>query len=348
MQISRRRALYGIAAAASTIASGLPACARTEAGKRQVMAFYYGWYATPAVSGRQLHWPIRDGQPSPSPAFDHPLSGPYDSHDQAVIERHARLLKAAGVTVIIVSWWGIGTFEDESLTRVMDAMHAQGIKVTAYFEPGSETTSRAAATEAMLYLIRRHGSHPAWFKVGDRSALFVYEVSWKRRLAALQWRAAADGVEQAGLPRPLLIGDLNPLYGTFGEIAPAFDGLHTYVMAPYVTGKTPAEITAYTDLNYPKWKAAVGQRIYCATVIPGFDDTLVPGRPLPRPVVARNGTGTFDALWRAAIKTAPDWVLITSFNEWHEGSEIEPSREYGDTFIKRNRFWSDRFLGLSG
>lgn len=246
-----------------------------------------------------------------------------------------------------MSWWGIGSFTDQSLALLMDAMHAQGIKVTVYFEPGTETTSQAAATEAMTYLVRRHGDHPAWFKVGGRSALFVYEVSWKRRLPPMQWRAAADAVMQAGLPRPLLIGDLNPRYGTFPEIAPAFDGLHTYVMAPYVTGLSPTEIGAYTDKNYPKWKAAAGSGIYCATVIPGFDDTNAPGRPQPRPVVARNGTGTFDALWRAAIKTNPNWVLITSFNEWHEGSEIEPSQEYGDTFIKRNRYWSDRFLGKS-
>jgi len=35
-----------------------------------------------------------------------------------------------------------------------------------------------------------------------------------------------------------------------------------------------------------------------------------------------------------AIKADPDWVLITSWNEWHEGSEIEPSWEDGDAYLK--------------
>jgi len=122
------------------------------------------------------------------------------------------------------------------------------------------------------------------------------------------------------------------------------DGTHVYVMAPYVKGMTPLQIRAYTDATYPGWKAKVGSKIYCATVIPGFNDTKVPGRTLPRPTVSRNGTGTFTELWRAAIKTGADWVLITSFNEWHEGSEIEPSREYGSNFLTLNAAYARQFL----
>jgi len=39
-------------------------------------------------------------------------------------------------------------------------------------------------------------------------------------------------------------------------------------------------------------------------------------------------------LWNAAIKADPDWVMITSFNEWHKGTEIEPSIEYGEKYVE--------------
>ena len=45
----------------------------------------------------------------------------------------------------------------------------------------------------------------------------------------------------------------------------------------------------------------------------------------------------------AAMNARSDWVLITSFNEWHEGSEIEPSVEWGDRFIDSTRALSREF-----
>ncbi len=66
-----------------------------------------------------------------------------------------------------------------------------------------------------------------------------------------------------------------------------------------------------------------------ATVMPGYDDRVIrtPGFAMPR------GDG---ARWRHdwAVARSADWALLTSFNEWHEGSEIEPSVEYGDTWLK--------------
>jgi hypothetical protein len=34
-------------------------------------------------------------------------------------------------------------------------------------------------------------------------------------------------------------------------------------------------------------------------------------------------------MWRAAIAANPDQVTITSFNEWHEGTQIEPAAPAG-------------------
>ncbi len=31
-------------------------------------------------------------------------------------------------------------------------------------------------------------------------------------------------------------------------------------------------------------------------------------------------------MWRAAVRARADIVTITSYNEWHEGTQIEPAR----------------------
>ncbi|OPZ14894.1 MAG: hypothetical protein BWZ10_01823 [candidate division BRC1 bacterium ADurb.BinA364] len=81
-------------------------------------------------------------------------------------------------------------------------------------------------------------------------------------------------------------------------------------------------------------------RLACYTIIPGYDDTKnrTPGLCIPR----QDGL-TYELAWRAGIGRDLDWALITSFNEWHEGSEIEPSVEQGDAYLKATAEWAAKF-----
>jgi hypothetical protein len=42
---------------------------------------------------------------------------------------------------------------------------------------------------------------------------------------------------------------------------------------------------------------------------------------------------TYDGMWRAAIAAEPDRITITSYNEWHEGTQIEPARRHPGTIL---------------
>ena len=46
-------------------------------------------------------------------------------------------------------------------------------------------------------------------------------------------------------------------------------------------------------------------------------------------------------MWRAAIRAGADEVTITSYNEWHEGTQIEPAT------VKRTT-GGQRFAGYDG
>lgn len=50
-----------------------------------------------------------------------------------------------------------------------------------------------------------------------------------------------------------------------------------------------------------------------------------------------------DDQWQAAIDTGADWVIITSWNEWWDNTEIEPGKRYGRTFLDRTRVWASLF-----
>ncbi len=300
---------------------------------RKVLAFYYPWYGTPEVTGRWAHWNGVDLERRDIASSTHfPVGGPYDSHDPTVIDRHIEQAQAAGIDGFICSWWGQGEFTDAALALLLERAEGTGLQVTVYWESvgseGEEQIRRAVSD--LQYLVENRASSPAFLKVDGRPAIFVYG-RVLRQVPADAWPAILAGVRQRVETPPLLIAD-----GYRADYARIFDGVHTYNICGWVAGRTPEEIAEEAQDRYA---AAVEmarrqRRISCLTVIPGYDDTKIRE---PGVNAERHDGRTYAALWEQAIAAAPDWVLITSWNEWHEGSEIEPSVEYGEMYLEATR-----------
>ena len=63
---------------------------------------------------------------------------------------------------------------------------------------------------------------------------------------------------------------------------------------------------------------------FVPSIGPGYADTRI--RPWNGKNTAnRREGGYYEAGWRAAVNTKPKMVSITSFNEWGEGTQIEPT-----------------------
>jgi hypothetical protein len=86
--------------------------------------------------------------------------------------------------------------------------------------------------------------------------------------------------------------------------------------------------------------AAYGSpRIAAATVMPGYDETKLVGRS--GRVVPRGDLGEFyDRQWEAARASGADWVVISTWNEWAENTEVEAGQRFGEFYVWRTRFWT--------
>jgi hypothetical protein len=153
--------------------------------------------------------------------------------------------------------------------------------------------------------------------------------------------AAVDG-------RPIVV-----LYGSFGAkhdqsmmdtVTRRFES--EFGCRPFVVRnadwrlKTDAVTSWGAALNGPQ---IVGESVSRAVVQigPGYDDRAVPGRTTP--VRPRDGGGFYQASWRKAIQTGRNIVLIETWNELHEGTEICRSREYGRQYIELTARYSRIF-----
>jgi hypothetical protein len=306
------------------------------AGSR-VSAFYYPWYGTSATDGSYEHW-SQDGHSPPNDIASsyYPASGLYSSSDQLVVAAQMDEIRSAGIDEIAVSWWGRGSAEDARMPLVVAAARSRGIAVAAHLEPYAGRTVDSTVAD-VAYLASTDGIR----------TFYVYRAL---DLPAADWAAARTALH--AFPGTVVYAQ-TPFAGA--AAVAGFDGIYTYDIVTY-GGNTFRRIC----------DEAHAMRLLCApSVGPGYDARRGSGDP----VLKRRRDGrTYDSMWQLAIASGADRVTITSFNEWHEGTQIEPAvprrrahyrylsydGAWGlhgaaaeTAYLTRTRYWSDVFRKTS-
>jgi glycoprotein endo-alpha-1,2-mannosidase len=257
-----------------------------------VSIFYYPWYGTPALDGGWQHWDQNSHQP-PGDLYSrfYPAQGPYSSSDPRVVGQQMAQIRGAGIDEVVVSWWGRGSAEDQRLPLVLSSAHRRGLLVGIHLEPYPDR-SIASIAQDLGYLAT----------LGIRD-VYVYH---PRDFSAADW-ATVTGQTPPG--ERLLAG--TDLVGF--AAAAGFDGIYTYDFSTYNGGKF---IRLCAEAH--------AMRLLCApSVGPGYDGRRAGETSEGR---QRSNGATYDRLWSAALAAAPDIVTITSYNEWGEGTQIEPAQ----------------------
>lgn len=329
---------------------------------KMVLAFYYAWYGNPNVTGKWIHWNhwIMNvetgeiiGRHDPNfivsgrrdiGAAHYPLLGPYDSSDERVILTHLKWAREVGIDGFIVSWWGIDSFSDKSLRKILDVADKSelNIKITIYYESVGLTKKPIdKVIEDFEYIIKNYGSRPSFLKLEGKPVIFVYAVSVKEPKF---WRDVFSTLRRKGL-KCIFIGD------TFDEnYAVYFEGIHTYNPLGVVRYfESLFRGSSYEDLSSSLAKTlysraySIAERyglLLFATILPGYDDRTI---RVPGSYLDRYDGYTYNLTWSAALKINPHGILICTWNEWHEGTEIEPSIEYRWRYLELTKHWTKKF-----
>ncbi len=327
----------------------------------RVAAFYYPWYGNEETDGEWIHWEQANNHPPADIGADYyPQLGAYSAMDPAVVAQHFTWLREAGVGVIISSWWGMQSNENVAVPLLLDMGERYGIKVAFHIENyGGRTANRLV--QDIKYIYQNYGEHPAFFRTTSSSrwspddrakGLFFLWASVtpdgeSPSVEPGYWQEAMDEIH--ALPDGgLVIADQN----TSQWIDQGhFDGSYNYGV-----------LTLNLESGYQWARSLPADALYFPGVNPGFSAERV-NYP-SNTNTPRDEGDTYENRWEMALDVdiEPEMVVITSFNEWHEGTQIEPAvsgmqdsrgRSYKDYaplapegYLELTRKWVDAFLGM--
>ena len=148
------------------------------------------------------------------------------------------------------------------------------------------------------------------------------------------WRGVLSRV-RAGGRNPLMMADsTNPAHLSLADGLATYSGTLFAEDVHALVRDTVSAARAWHLLG----SAYGSPRIAAATVMPGYDETRLLGRS--GRAVSRESGEFYDRQWEAALASGTDWVVISTWNEWAENTEVEAGQRFGQFYVWRTQFWT--------
>lgn len=228
---------------------------------------------------------------NPAPHYTPTLGAPYNSSDPSVIASHIASMQYAHLNAGIASWWGQGTQTDSRVPALESGAAGTGFKWALYYEPEGQGDPTVAQLQSDLnYILGHYASDPSYLHINGKPVIFSF----------------ADGADGCGMADRWAQADTMGFY----DVLKVFPGFATCASQPS---------------NWHQYGPAVAadeQTGHSYTVSPGFfkyDEAT--------PRLARD-TSRFTANVQAMVASGEPFQLVTSFNEWGEGTSVESANEW--------------------
>lgn len=302
----------------------LSSWAAAEVTGKVLLAHYMPWYATKEVSGEWgWHWTMGHFDPDQKKwddqreiaSFDYPLIGPYDSGDDQALECQVLLMKLAGLDGVIIDWYGTSKIHDHAVN------HRNAQKLIPWLKKAGLKFAICYEDQALKTL-----------KEGEDLKQAQKDLDWAQE----HWFGDASYVTHEGRPVCLVFGpqhlewnfDLKTKPIVFGlpHLAKASGLEGVFAWPPVSGGKSvsPAQWTKELKLIYDRDEKLI------ATAFPGFKDIYKRAgvHESYGSIAARDGKTLAESL-EFAMKSKAPLVQIATWNDYGEGTVIEPTRNNG-------------------
>lgn len=339
--------------------------ATTSTLNYNTFCFYYNWYGNKEFDDRYIHWahPVIN-QPGSSGKQDYisgkndnlaanfyPLLGLYSNNNPETIEKHMKMVRDARIGVLAVTWWNESDTGQENIPIIMEKAEKYGVKICFHIEPFPGRNAEMTR-QNIQKIIDTYGKHPAYYKMNGKPLFFVYD---SYLTPANEWATLLNKSGEITIRNTPYDAVMVGLWVKQGEekyfIESGFDGIYAYFASTGFTyGSTP------DNWKYLQEWAQKNNKIFIPSVGPGYIDTRI--RPWNASTTRdRNNGKYYDKMFLDAIQSGAQFISITSFNEWHEGTQIESAipfktdsfiyLDYGNLlpnyYLERTAYWISHF-----
>lgn len=318
---------------AQTSTGYVPMPANGLSTNRLVGAHYYPWYE---MHNGHENWT--------DTCIEVPKLGEYAANDSGVIDQHLTWCLDHGIRWLSVSWWGKGSGADQALSNaVMEAEKFDQLNFSILYEtPRLEEfdfnldndQARKRLREDLQYLEAEYFSEDNYLLLDGRPVVFFYIAN----AFSGDIEAAFTEINQTLETDIYVLADV-PFGQSLGTapISAVADGITSY--NPYSPREDIEDVfhDLYAQGNRTmNLSAKAADTDFVPVVIPGFNDTALPDSQRPdHPILSASPT-RYERVCKQVRPHLADSkaVLITSFNEWYENTQIEPSEQFGKAYLE--------------
>jgi hypothetical protein len=334
-----------------------------QTNSKSVYAHFVTWFKTKEFSGKWEMWnsDYNESPHNPDTIFisgqrdlavtSYPLTGPYDTVDPDILEYQFLLMRLSGIDGIIVDWDGrrINQYRHEALMKILPYLEKYNLKLIMCFEewcgywPRGTFADRQveikAAKDEMQWMAETFLNKPFYGSVGGKKPVLVFRKIPDKWFNSSEWQDIAKDFNCVQL-----IFDAEWYY-QFGR---AVGGKYFWVGSfDPKTNNSSLEFCKNVYANFFNQKNQnINNEIIFAGATPGFDDSPVWGWGTTARKAPRYDGERFEMTWQMSIDNKADVVQIITWNDWNEGTQIEPCDKYGYKYLELNKKYSAMYKGV--
>lgn len=315
-----------------------------KSNSMKVYAHYMPWFETPATStdGKWgQHWTMATCDPNRTltggnreiASHYYPLAGPYASSDATVLNYHVMLMKYAGIDGVMIDWYGIQDKYDYASNKrnteeLVKALDRAGLEFAIVYEDQTlkelpDNSARITqAIKDMSYLQNTFFKKKNYTKIDGQPLLMVF------------------GPQSITVP-----SDWTNIFSNLST-KPTFIVLNDHShLANNSNNRNAAGEYLWVQPNPETFYSKAGNfDHYIAGAMPGFNDYYKEGGWGNGYTTYADENGALFTRQLAAAKSAGlQYLQISTWNDFGEGTTIEPAQPYGYRYLKSLQ----QFTGVS-